>query len=70
MTEHTPIKTRADGSIDTAHYMARGRRMRSVAFLTTLGKLCRPSLGAGRLPARKDTDRSRTAVAPHTVPAE
>ena len=26
-----PIKTRADGSIDTAFYMARGRRERSTA---------------------------------------
>jgi len=29
MTNETQIKTRADGSIDTAHYMARGRHMRS-----------------------------------------
>lgn len=29
MTFQTQIKTRADGSIDTAHYMARGRHMRS-----------------------------------------
>ncbi|GAB5511833.1 MAG: hypothetical protein Rhims3KO_32340 [Hyphomicrobiales bacterium] len=26
-----PIKTRADGSIDTAHYMSRGRMARSQA---------------------------------------
>lgn len=32
MTRKTDtIRTRADGSIDTAHYMARGRRMRSEA---------------------------------------
>jgi len=28
-TPRTDIRTRADGSIDTAHYMQRGRRMRS-----------------------------------------
>ncbi len=31
MTDMTQIKTRADGSIDTAFYMARGRLMRSEA---------------------------------------
>ena len=39
MIETTDIKTRADGSIDTAHYMARGRVMRSEAFYTLLGLL-------------------------------
>ena len=29
MTRSNTIKTRADGSIDTAFYMARGRQMRS-----------------------------------------
>lgn len=29
MTTQSQIKTRHDGSIDTAFYMARGRRMRS-----------------------------------------
>lgn len=36
MTEQTDIKTRADGSIDTAHYMAQGREMRSRAFWAML----------------------------------
>jgi hypothetical protein len=29
MTQHDPIKYRADGSIDIDHYTRRGRRMRS-----------------------------------------
>lgn len=29
MTPTETIKTRPDGSIDTAHYMARGRKLRS-----------------------------------------
>jgi hypothetical protein len=29
MTEKTDIRTRPDGSIDTAYYMARGRMLRS-----------------------------------------
>lgn len=29
MTDQAPIQTRPDGSIDTAFYMARGRRLRS-----------------------------------------
>lgn len=41
MTEHSDYKTRPDGSIDTAHYMARGREMRSAAFFAALGEFRR-----------------------------
>ena len=45
MTEPTEYKTREDGTIDYAHYMARGREMRSAAFLTALRKLRHPRAG-------------------------
>lgn len=43
------IKTRADGSIDTAFYMARGRRMRSETAHELAGRTARR--GARALPA-------------------
>lgn len=43
-TPPAPIRTRPDGSIDTAHYIARGRRARSHAAMEML----RPA----RTPAR------------------
>jgi hypothetical protein len=30
-TDHTPVRIRRDGSIDTAFYLQRGRKMRSEA---------------------------------------
>ncbi len=69
MTEHTDYETRTDGSIDTAHYLARGREMRSAAFWEVLAK-CRPARAAGRRSAGKHTDRHPAAGAAHPVPAE
>lgn len=39
----TPIKTRRDGSIDTAHYMALGRMARSEAAHDLLRRRPRPN---------------------------
>ncbi|MBY6114719.1 hypothetical protein KUW09_09590 [Mameliella alba] len=46
------IRTRADGSIDTAYYMARGRRLRSEAahaMFQPEPKVRRPRRGIARL---------------------
>jgi len=69
MTDHSEIRTRADGSIDTGHYIARGREMRSAAFLTALDRLCRRALAIGTLPVGRKT-RDRPAAARRTVPGE
>jgi len=39
MTETTELKTLEDGSIDYAHYMQRGRELRSGAFYAALKAL-------------------------------
>ncbi|QIE44749.1 hypothetical protein G5B38_03965 [Pseudohalocynthiibacter aestuariivivens] len=38
LSETPQIKTRADGSIDTGYYMARGRHMRSEAAHRMMGR--------------------------------
>lgn len=61
MTDHSDPKTRADGSLDTAHYLARGRELRSLAFWSLLGKL---------RPQRYPRPRAATPPArPHPVSA-
>ena len=39
MTDHTEYKTRPDGGIDYAHYVAHGRTLRSLALLRALRNL-------------------------------
>ncbi len=41
MTRHSDIRRRPDGSIDTAHYMAQGRRRRSEAARHLAGEVPR-----------------------------
>ena len=64
MTEHSEYKTRPDGSIDTAHYMARGREMRSAAFFAALGKLRRPVAAKAQAPVRQRPARAPAAIQP------
>jgi len=59
MTEPTEYKTREDGTIDYAHYMTRGREMRSAAFLTAVRKLRHPRAGT-----RKVAPKPRGAPTP------
>ncbi len=60
MNSFIDIKTRPDGSIDTAYYMARGRLKRSEAFHTSIK-------GVGRV-LRGTPDDKRNHV--RVVPAE
>ncbi|MCB1358980.1 MAG: hypothetical protein KDK53_21580 [Maritimibacter sp.] len=64
MTEQTDIRTRADGSIDTAHYMARGREMRSLAVWAVLEKL-RPQPRMARRTAAKTPPLPRSLPVAH-----
>jgi hypothetical protein len=52
MTPQPEYKTREDGSIDTAYYIARGRRIRSAAAFQVFGKL-RSALKRAFKPAAK-----------------
>ncbi|MBF9036509.1 hypothetical protein HKCCE2091_19900 [Rhodobacterales bacterium HKCCE2091] len=45
MTADTPIRTRRDGSIDTAHYIARSRALRARAARDATGRLARAAIG-------------------------
>lgn len=67
MTDHTHIKTHADGSIDTAHYMARGRALRSTAALEALRKLGRPVRIALGGAARREPKQPLSATDPVRV---
>ena len=68
MTDFTEHRTHADGSIDYAHYVARGRKLRSLALLRALRWL-RPTFQRTRL-LEQQADRDVRPETGRTQPAE